>query len=78
MYVSAHKNLTKAIDLLAIRFQNCGVDEVAEKLYWDYRHVENDENPDYEQFAKVLQEAERLVPGVMAKMYDEGVIPRFE
>lgn len=78
VYVRAHQDFTKAIDLLAIRFQNCGVDEVAEKLYWDYRHVENDESPDYEQFAKVLQEAERLVPGVLAKMYDEGVIPRFE
>lgn len=78
VYVRAHKDFAKAIDLLAIRFQNCGVDEVAEKLYWDYRHVENDESPDYEQFAKVLQEAERLVPGVLAKMYDEGVIPRFE
>ena len=78
VYVRAHQDFTKAIDLLAIRFQNCGVDEVAEKLYWDYRHVENDETPDYEQFAKVLQEAERLVPGVLAKMYDEGVIPRFE
>ena len=78
VYVRAHKDLTKAIDLLSIRFQNCGVDEVAEKLYWDYRHVQSDENPDYGQFTKVLHEAERLVPGVLAKMYDEGVIPRFE
>lgn len=78
VYVSAHKDFNKAIDLLPVRFQNCGADEVAEKLYWDYRHLENDENPDYELFAKVLQEAERLVPGVLTKMYDEGEIPRFE
>ena len=78
VHVSAHKDFNKAIDLLPVRFQNCGVDEVAEKLYWDYRHVESDESPDYELFTKVLQEAERLVPGVLDKMYDEGVIPRFE
>ena len=72
VYVRAHKDLNKAMDLLAIRFKNCGIDEVAEKLYWDYRHVENDDNPDYEQFTRVLNEAERLVPGVLAKMYDDG------
>ena len=78
VYVRAHKNFAKALDLLAIRFRNCGIDEVADKLYWDYRHVENDERPDYEDFKKVLHEAERLVPGVLAKMYDVGMIPRFE
>lgn len=78
VYIRAHKDLAKAIDLLAIRFKNCSMDEVAEKLYWDYRHVTSDENPNYEEFTKVLHEAERLVPGVVTKMYDEGVIPRFE
>lgn len=74
VYVRAHKNFDKAIDLLSIRFQNCGIDEVSYKLYWDFRHVDNDEQPNYEQFTKVLNEAERLAPGVLAKMYDEGVI----
>ena len=78
VYVRAHKNFDKALDLLTIRFQNCGIDKVAEKLYWDYRHMENDETPDYELFSKVLREAESLVPGVLAKVYNEGVIPRFE
>lgn len=75
VYVKAHKDFDKAIDLLSVRFQNCGVDEVVYKLYWDFQHVTYDEHPDYEQFTNVLAEAERLVPGVMAKIYDEGVIP---
>jgi hypothetical protein len=74
--VPNQKNFDKAIDLLPIRFQNCNMEEVAEKLCGDFRHVENDELLDYEQFAKVLHEADRLVPGVLAKLYDEGLIPR--
>ena len=78
VYVKAHKDFDKAIDLLSVRFQNCGVDEVVYKLYWDFQHVNYDEHPDYEQFTNVLTEAERLVLGVMDKIYDEGVIPHLE
>ena len=72
VYVRAHKDFNKAIDLLPIRFQNCSVDEVAYKLYWDLQHVKNDDNPDYAQFTDVLEEAERLVPGAVAKMRENG------
>ncbi len=68
-YVSAHKDFNKAIDLLPIRFRNCSVDEVAHKLYWDHMHVKRDKKPDYDQLVAVLEEAERLVPGVYAKMH---------
>lgn len=60
-----YKNADKAIALLPIRFQNCEVAEVTEKLYWDIKHIENDDTPDYELFAKVLVESERLFPGVI-------------
>jgi hypothetical protein len=70
--VTKHKDFNKAIDLLSVRFQNCSVDEVADKLYQDLQLVTNDENLDYKQFAIVLEEAERLVPGVVSKMCENG------
>ena len=72
VYVSAHKDFKKAIDLLPVRFQNCSVDEVVDKLYLDLQHIKEDENPDYEQFVAVLAEAERLVHGVNVKMRENG------
>ena len=72
VYVSAHKDFNKAIDLLPIRFQNCSVDEVAYKLYWDHMHVKSDKKPNYEELVAVFDEAERLVPGVCAKMRANG------
>ena len=75
--VGKHKNFDKAIGLIPIRFQNCSVDEVAEKLYWDFQYLKNEENPDYEQFTKVLHEADRLVPGILAQMYHDGRIPQW-
>jgi hypothetical protein len=70
--VTKHKDFDKAIDLLSVRFQNCNVDEVADKLYWDLHLVISDENSDYRQFAIVLGEAERIVPGVVSKMCENG------
>ena len=71
VFVTKHKNFDKAIGLLPVRFQDCSVDEVADRIYWDLQHVKNDQYPDYEQFAAVLSEAERLVPGVSAKMREK-------
>lgn len=68
IYVKKHKNYEKALDLLPVRFQNCDVHEVAEKLYWDYVYVDEEENPDWTAFGKVLAEAERLFPGVIDVM----------
>ncbi len=72
--VTKHKNFDKAIDLLPVRFQNCEMQEIAEKLYWDLQHVKNDKNPDYKQFAAVLSAAEQLFPGVSEKMRENGWI----
>lgn len=72
VYVSAHKDFDKAIDLLPIRFQNCSIDEIAYKLYWDHMYVKRDEKPDYEQLVAVFEEAEGLVPGTVAKMRENG------
>jgi hypothetical protein len=65
MYVTKYKNIDKAIELLPIRFQNCSFDEVKKKLYWDIKHMEKDESPDYKLFAKILMETDRLFPGVI-------------
>ena len=67
MVVTKHKNFDKAIALLPVRFQNCSAEEVVEKLCWDFRQVKSDERPELAQFTKVLYEAERIVPGILAK-----------
>ena len=74
VYVNGHKNFDKALDLLKIRFQNCSIDEVANKLYWDIKHLKQDIKPDYLRFAQVLEESEKICPGVLAKMHDNGWI----
>ena len=66
--VTKHKGLNKAIDLLPIRFQNCSMKEAAEKLYCDFQHIKNDEHFDHTQFTKVLNEADRIYPGVSTKI----------
>lgn len=43
VYAKEHKNIDKAVQLLAERFKNWEIDEVYEKLYEDLRHVEEDE-----------------------------------
>ena len=69
-----HKNFKKAIELLPIRFQNCDLHEVSEKLYWDLQYVETDENPDDNSFGKVLLTAESLYSDVLDQMYKDGWI----
>ena len=51
-----------------MRFQNCDLREVSEKLYWDLKHIEHDEAYDFTFFAKVLVDAEHLFPGVIKAM----------
>lgn len=72
VYVSKHKNIDKALDLLPVRFKNCSVDEVANKLYLDFKHIDNDDHAEYHNFSKILSETERLFPGVKAKMCEKG------
>ena len=72
VYVNEHENFDKVLELLPIRFKNCDVEEISEKLYWDIKHVENDYRPGYHNFDKILSETERLFPGVMAKMCEKG------
>lgn len=74
VYVSGHENFDKALDLLTIRFQNCSIDEVADKLYWDIRHLKKDMKPDYLRFVQVLEKSEQICPGVLVKMRDNGWI----
>ena len=71
LYVRAHKDFNKAIDLLSVRFQNCSIDEVVDKLFWDLLHIDNDVKSDYKSFANVLLEAERQFPGVINKIRDK-------
>ena len=70
VFLEKYKNSDKAFDLLPIRFQNCSVDEVADKLYWDLRHLKETYKADYLLFAQVLEESEKICPGVSAKMRD--------
>ena len=65
VYVTKHKNIDKAHELLPVRFQNCDLGEVSEKLYWDLKHIEHDESSDFTFFAKVLVDSEHLFPGVI-------------
>lgn len=74
VYVSKHKNIDKALGLLPVRFKNCSIDEVADKLYWDLRHLQESTKPDYLLFAQVLAESEKICPGVLDKMRDEGFL----
>ena len=70
--VTKHKDFNKAIELLSARFQNCDVNEVADKLYWDLQLVHSVKNFDYKQYAIVVYETEELIPGVIDKMYENN------
>ena len=74
IYVKKHKNFQKAIELLPIRFQNCSLHEVSEKLYWDLQYVEDAKYPDFDSFFKVLVETELLFPGAAEGIYKDGWI----
>ena len=74
VFLGKQKNIDKAFDLLSVRFQNCSVDKVADKLYWDLRHLKETIKPDYLLFAQVLEESEKICPGVLAKMRDNGYL----
>ena len=68
IFVEKHKDLKKAIELLPIRFQNCSLHEVSEKLYWDLQYVEVERDLDFDSFFRVLAEAELLYPGMLDQM----------
>ena len=74
VFAEKHKDLKKAIELLPVRFRNCDLHEVSEKLYWDLQYVEADSNPDFDSFFKVLAEAESLFPGAAEGIYKDGWI----
>ena len=74
VFAKKHKDLKKAIELLPVRFQNCDLHEVSEKLYWDLQYVEADSNPDFDSFFKVLVETELLFPGAAEGIYKDGWI----
>ena len=71
VYAEKHRNFQKAIELLPIRFQNCSLHEVSEKLYWDLQYVEVDSNPDFDSFFRVLAETEWLYPGALDQMFED-------
>ena len=68
VFAEKHQDLKKAIELLPVRFQNCDLHEVSEKLYWDLRYVEAERDPDFDSFFRVLVEAELLYPGMLDQM----------
>ena len=76
--VKNHKDLKKAIELLPVRFQNCDLHEIGEKLFWDLQYVEDEETPDYESFGKVLAKAEQLFPGALDQICKDGWIKEGE
>ena len=71
VYAEKHKNFQKAIKLLPIRFQNCSLHEVSDKLFWDLQYVEVDSNPDFDSFFRVLAETEWLYPGALDQMFED-------
>ena len=71
IFVEKHKDLKKAIELLPIRFQNCSLHEVSDKLFWDLQYVEVDSNPDFDSFFRVLAETEWLYPGALDQMFED-------
>jgi hypothetical protein len=71
IYVEKHKNFQKATKLLPVRFQNCDLHEVSEKLYWDLQYVEVDSNPNFDRFFRVLAETELLYPGALDQMFED-------
>ena len=78
VHLNEHKDLKKAIELLPIRFQNCNLHEVSEKLYWDMQHIREDDNPYYSSFGKVLLATESLFPGVIDQMHADNWIEEDE
>lgn len=74
VYVKKHKNLDKAMELLPVRFRNCDLCAVSEKLYRDLQCVKNEVAPDYESFGRVLAQVEQLYPGVLDQMRKDGRI----
>lgn len=69
VYVAKHRNVDKALALLPVRFQNCSLQEVGEKLYWDLKHIENDVSPDYRFFVRVLLATEGFIPGAIRELH---------
>lgn len=74
VYAEKYRDFNKALDLLAVRFRNYSLKEIAEKLYWDIEHIKNDAYPEYHCFDKILSETERLFPGVQNEMLKNGWI----
>ena len=74
IFVEKYKDLKKAIELLPVRFKDCNLHEVSEKLYWDLQYVEADSNPDFDSFFRVLVETELLFPGAAEGIYKDGWI----
>ncbi len=68
VFAEKHKDLKKAIELLPVRFQNCDLHEVSEKLYWDLQYVEVERDLDFDSFFRVLVEAELLYPDMLDQM----------
>jgi hypothetical protein len=71
VFAEKHKDFKKAMELLPVRFQNCDLHEVSEKLYWDLQYVEVDSNPNFDSFFRVLAETELLYPGALDQMFED-------
>jgi hypothetical protein len=74
VYAEKHKNFQKAIKLLPIRFQNCSLHEVSDKLFWDLQYVEVERDLDFDSFFRVLVEAELLYPGALDQMFEDWLM----
>ena len=74
VFAEKHKDLKKAIELLPVRFRNCNLHEVSEKLFWDLQYVEAERDPDFDSFFRVLVETELIFPGAAEGIYKDGWI----
>ena len=74
VFAEKHKDLKKAIELLPVRFRNCNLHEVSEKLFWDLQYVEAERDPDFDSFFRVLVETVLIFPGAAEGIYKDGWI----
>ena len=73
VYVKKHRNYDKAKDILATRFKKWGLCDISEKISWDLSHCAHDADFKYERFAKVICETERLYPGTLDQLQNDGM-----
>lgn len=84
VYAEKYRDIEKAVELLETRFNNRSLQEVIKTLYCDLSYVkykeadskEHERDLEYAGFMRVLTATDRLYPGTIDKMYEDGTISR--